>query len=228
VVAQLVRQSRGAAFSLRRALAGMAAALPLGLAVFLTWQMAGKPLALHGLDNGLEPSAITLVPIAGFLLGLGGVFWWPALTGTTQAAPQFPSLMRLARWLWGAQAGLLIIGLTLMFAGTWNGNSGVTLGALSLIAVALAWMQILGRLENFPAASISRTLMAAAALLICFALSQLPPVWVMASGHTTIGDAGALVALFVLPLLAGAILLGLRWLPWAMRRIIGGAKNIPA
>src|SRR6185312_2395024 len=226
VVAQLLRQSRGAAFSLRHALAGMAAALPLGLALFLTWQMAGKPLALHGLDNDLVPNAITLVPVAGFLLGLGGLFWWPALTGKTQAPPQFQSLMRLARLLWGAQAGLVIIGLTLLFAGTWEGNSGLVLGALSLIAVALAWMQILGRLENFPAASTVRTLMAAAALLICFAASQLPPVWIMASGRTTIGDAGALVAIFLLPLLAGAILLCLRWMPWAMRRIIGSPKSI--
>jgi hypothetical protein len=224
--AQFVRQRPGAAPSMKESLAGMAASLPPGVALFFPWQMVGKPFFTHGMDDETVAAIIVLVPPAGFLLGLGGVFWWKALAGYdhgTAVEIEFGSLMRLARLLWAVQVALLIAGAALIMLGAWKDaiDSGRMLGGVSLIIVAAAWIWTLSALQHSHSTGTLRTIIAGLLLPLCFAVSQLPPIWVMASGRTTLGDMGILAALFVLPILGGTVFVCLQWVPWIIRRIIG-------
>ena len=208
--------------AMRQALAGLAAAVPMGIALLLVWQSVGKPWASYGFNDEVFTAGLALLPVAGLLAGLGWPFWWGAL-GTTTDTFTLSRLLRLSRLLWLCQAGLVVCSAVLILSGLWRhaSNSGLTLGAIALLVLSGVWLRALARMERLPTPNLFGTLAIGLLLVILFGLSQLPALWILASGQTTIGDAGALVALLSLPVLLAVGFVCLVVVPALVGRIAG-------
>lgn len=213
----------------RIALRGLAGAIPLGVALFLIWEVAGKDLAAGRIDASLILRGLTLIPVCGVLASFGGILWARALTAAPTAESAFQSIdvfgavLRCAAGGWAMVAGLAGLRLALVVFG--SGQVGVDPGSVLALAwsitIAAVWVWALARLFGLSCDDPWRVGLVVAGLTVFFPVSLAPSSVLLASGRTQIGDASLLAALFLLPVLA-LLVAACAWLaPSLVRRIAG-------
>jgi hypothetical protein len=208
---------------------GLAAAAPLGIALFLIWQTAGKELIAGRIDEPLLLKGLVLIPVAALLLRFGGMLWGQALaTPTPRSRPPpsadlFGAAARYATGGWLIVAVLAILRLAFLVAvgGRLSAGSGSMLALVWMVVIAAAWIRPLGKLGQISSDNPWRASLAAGALLVLFMVSAAPSLIFLAAGRSQMGDAGSLAALVLLPVLAVIVLACVGPAPALVRRIAG-------
>lgn len=218
-----IQMARPGAASTAVAARGLAASVPLGLALLLLWQVAGKDAVEGDIDASLVLRGLTLIPITGLLASFGGILWWPTVATPGERAPvePFGIAVRGATIAWAAASAGAVLALGGSFIGSDRVNSGAVLALGWTAVIGAVWVGALVRLDTAPARRTWRASLAVALLFVAFLVSLAPAFTLLEAGHSPKGDAGLLAAILLLPVFAVVVAACLGLAPWLVRRVAG-------
>lgn len=202
---------------------GPAAAVLIGVAVFILWGGFGQWAVTEApSEAGHLVGAITVMGMAGLLAGIGAPLWWRTMTAGDAA--QFDSNGIFSRAMHGMAAGIAI-GAVLAASGALlpdiSGQSnGLLWGAALSLVTAGAWLVVLSQTRDLePSGPRWATVTAVGTLLLLF------PVTLFPAGAVASSDGWAALVLVICgPVSIGMAVLVVRRMPDALRSLVGAAK----